>query len=151
MRCRTATARIKQTEWTYALMIIISQALGVNCTYCHNTRSFAEWDASTPQRTTAWYGIRMVRDLNNNYCAADGALPAAAAGDSRRCAEGQLRDLPPGRLQAALRREHGEGLPELSGAASPSTGFRPLAGYAARRRGKKKKKAPPTAGLLGQR
>jgi photosynthetic reaction center cytochrome c subunit len=22
---------------------------------------------STPQRATAWYGIRMVRDLNNNY------------------------------------------------------------------------------------
>jgi photosynthetic reaction center cytochrome c subunit len=39
----------------------------VNCTYCHNTRSFAAWDASTPQRATAWYGIRMVRALNDNY------------------------------------------------------------------------------------
>ena len=57
---------IKQTEWTYALMYNISNALGVNCTFCHNTRSFAEWDASTPQRATAWYGIRMVRDLNIN-------------------------------------------------------------------------------------
>jgi photosynthetic reaction center cytochrome c subunit len=45
----------------------MSQSLGVNCTYCHNTRSFAAWDASTPQRGVAWYGIRMVRDLNNNY------------------------------------------------------------------------------------
>jgi photosynthetic reaction center cytochrome c subunit len=58
---------IKQTEWTYALMMHMSQSLGVNCTYCHNTRSFAAWDASTPQRGVAWYGIRMVRDLNKDY------------------------------------------------------------------------------------
>ncbi len=58
---------IKQTDYTYALMISMSQALGVNCVYCHNSRSFAVWDASTPKRTTAWYGIRMTRDLNNGY------------------------------------------------------------------------------------
>ena len=58
---------IKQTEGTYALMMSISQSLGVNCTFCHNSRSFAVWDASTPKRTAAWYGIRMARDLNNNY------------------------------------------------------------------------------------
>lgn len=58
---------IKQAEWTYGLMMHISDALGVNCTYCHNSRSFAPWDASTPQRTTAWFGIRMVRDMNNAY------------------------------------------------------------------------------------
>jgi photosynthetic reaction center cytochrome c subunit len=58
---------IKQTDSTYALMISISQSLGVNCDFCHNTRSFAVWDASTPKRTTAWYGIRLVRDLNNQY------------------------------------------------------------------------------------
>jgi photosynthetic reaction center cytochrome c subunit len=58
---------IKQTEVTYALMVHISKALGVNCTFCHNTRSFFAWDQSTPQRVTAWYGIRMVRDLNHNF------------------------------------------------------------------------------------
>jgi photosynthetic reaction center cytochrome c subunit len=58
---------IKQTEWTYSLMMNFSQALGVNCTYCHNTRSFTDWDQSSPQRATAWYGIRMVRDLNMTY------------------------------------------------------------------------------------
>ena len=58
---------IKQTEWTYALMMHMTEALGVNCTFCHNTRSFADWDQSTPQRGTAWYGIRMVRDLNLQY------------------------------------------------------------------------------------
>jgi photosynthetic reaction center cytochrome c subunit len=39
----------------------------VNCTYCHNSRSFSSWDSSTPQRATAWYGIRMVRAINNGY------------------------------------------------------------------------------------
>ena len=58
---------IKQTEWTYGLMMHISKSLGVNCTYCHNTRSFFDWDGSTPQRATAWYGIRLVRDLNKDY------------------------------------------------------------------------------------
>jgi photosynthetic reaction center cytochrome c subunit len=58
---------IKQTEGTYALMVHMSESLGVNCTYCHNSRSFAVWDASTPKRTTAWYGIRLARDLNNDY------------------------------------------------------------------------------------
>jgi photosynthetic reaction center cytochrome c subunit len=60
-------ASIKQTEGTYALMMHMSQSLGVNCTFCHNSRSFAVWDLSTPKRTTAWYGIRLARDLNNNY------------------------------------------------------------------------------------
>ncbi|NBB82605.1 MAG: photosynthetic reaction center cytochrome c subunit [Alphaproteobacteria bacterium] len=58
---------IKQTEWTYALMMHMSDSLGVNCTYCHNSRSVAEWDQSPPARATAWYGIRMVRELNNEY------------------------------------------------------------------------------------
>jgi photosynthetic reaction center cytochrome c subunit len=58
---------IKQTDWTYALMMHFSTALGVNCTYCHNTKSFSSWELSTPQRVTAWYGIRLVRDLNNAY------------------------------------------------------------------------------------
>ena len=58
---------IKQTDWTYSLMMNFSQSLGVNCTYCHNSRSWSDWSQSTPQRAVAWYGIRMVRDLNNNY------------------------------------------------------------------------------------
>ena len=58
---------IKQTEWTYGLMMHMSKSLGVNCTYCHNSRSFAEWETSSPQRATAYYGIRMVRDLNVEY------------------------------------------------------------------------------------
>jgi photosynthetic reaction center cytochrome c subunit len=58
---------IKDTEWTFGLMVHMSKALNVNCAYCHNTRSMNVWEQSPPQRTTAWYGIRMVRDLNNTY------------------------------------------------------------------------------------
>ena len=63
----TNLSSIKQTEWTYALMIHFAQSLGVNCDYCHNTRSFGDWSTSSPARVTAWYGIRMVRDINNAY------------------------------------------------------------------------------------
>lgn len=59
--------RIKNTEWTYSLMLYMSDSLGVNCTYCHNTRALARWEESTPQRATAWHGIRMVRLLNADY------------------------------------------------------------------------------------
>lgn len=57
----------KQTEWTYGLMMHMSTSLGVNCTYCHNSRQFSAWDQSAPTRTSAWYGIRMTRELNVNY------------------------------------------------------------------------------------
>jgi photosynthetic reaction center cytochrome c subunit len=60
---------LKQAEWTYGLMMNISAGLGVNCTYCHNSRSFRDWDQSTPARAKAWHAIRMVRQLNNDYLA----------------------------------------------------------------------------------
>jgi photosynthetic reaction center cytochrome c subunit len=60
-------ASILQTEHTYGLMMHMSDGLGVNCTYCHNTRNFKTWEGAPPQRTTAWHGIRMARDLNNDY------------------------------------------------------------------------------------
>lgn len=58
---------IKQTEMTYSLMMNMSDGLGVNCTYCHNTRSFTSWDQSPPQRAVAYHGIQMVRDLNSAF------------------------------------------------------------------------------------
>jgi photosynthetic reaction center cytochrome c subunit len=63
----TSRKSIKQAEWTYGLMMYTSDSLGVNCTFCHNSRSFFDWDQSTKQRTTAWYAIRHVRDINNDY------------------------------------------------------------------------------------
>ncbi|WP_027173812.1 photosynthetic reaction center cytochrome PufC [Methylobacterium sp. 10] len=58
---------IQDAEKTYGLMIHMSEGLGVNCTFCHNTRAISNWSQSTPQRTTAWHGIRMVRDINGNF------------------------------------------------------------------------------------
>jgi photosynthetic reaction center cytochrome c subunit len=60
---------IKQAEWTYGFMIHISESLGVNCTYCHNSRSFMPWEASSPARVNAWHAIRMLRNVNNDYIA----------------------------------------------------------------------------------
>ncbi|WP_291297259.1 photosynthetic reaction center cytochrome PufC [Elioraea sp.] len=60
-------ASIKQTEWTYGLMMHFSQATGANCTFCHNTQNFANWNDAPPQRHSAWHGIRMVREINNTY------------------------------------------------------------------------------------
>jgi photosynthetic reaction center cytochrome c subunit len=55
----------KQAEHTFGLMVHMSESLGVNCTYCHNTRDIQSWER--PQRTTSWYGIRMARELNNEH------------------------------------------------------------------------------------
>ena len=57
----------KEAEYSYAMMMHVSQALGVNCTYCHNAQSFQSWATSNPPRQTAWYGVRMVRDINSKY------------------------------------------------------------------------------------
>jgi photosynthetic reaction center cytochrome c subunit len=78
------------TEWTYGLMMHFSQALGVNCTFCHNTRDFQSY-SGPPQRTTAWHGIRMVRDVNVNFM--DPLLPVFSG-----------PGVPPGRLGA----QHGD-------------------------------------------
>ncbi len=72
---------LKTAERTHALMMQMSTGLGVNCTFCHNSRSFGEWADSPPQRASAYHGIRMVRDLNSNYLAPLGAIyPAAKLG-----------------------------------------------------------------------
>jgi photosynthetic reaction center cytochrome c subunit len=65
-------ASIQSTEKTYGLMMHMSQGLGVNCTYCHNSQNFGNWSHSRAQRVSAWYGIRMVRDSNDNYITALG-------------------------------------------------------------------------------
>jgi photosynthetic reaction center cytochrome c subunit len=75
----THKASIQQAEQTYALMMHISQSLGVNCTFCHNSHSFTTWDA--PTRVTAWHGIRMARELNTDYLVPlTGSFPPARRG-----------------------------------------------------------------------
>lgn len=74
---------VKDAEQTYALMMHVSSALGVNCTYCHNSNSFQSWATSNPPRVTAWYGVRMVRDLNGQYLTPlASTLPANRKGES---------------------------------------------------------------------
>lgn len=60
---------IKQAEWTYAVMIAQSKGLGVNCTFCHNSRAWASWEQSSPKRVIALYGAQMVRAVNSEYLA----------------------------------------------------------------------------------
>ncbi len=63
----TTDANIMDAEHNYGLMMRISQALGVNCTFCHNTHNFGDWTNSRLQRVNAWHGIRMVREANIEY------------------------------------------------------------------------------------
>ncbi|MEO1191864.1 MAG: photosynthetic reaction center cytochrome PufC [Pseudomonadota bacterium] len=58
---------IQYTEGVYGVMMHMSSALGVNCTYCHNSRAFSVWDQSSPQRALAWYGLQMLRGINQTY------------------------------------------------------------------------------------
>jgi photosynthetic reaction center cytochrome c subunit len=60
-------ATIQQTEKTYGLMMHFSNSLGVSCTFCHNSRNFHVWNEGPAQRGVAWYGIRMTRELNQDY------------------------------------------------------------------------------------
>lgn len=94
----------RDAENSYAIMMHLSQALGVNCTYCHNSQSFRSWSLSSAQRATAWYGIRMVRDINQTHItplARAGIFPANRLGpmgdpyqvNCLTCHQGQNRPL----------------------------------------------------------
>lgn len=72
---------IKTTEKTYGLMMHFAHSLGVNCTYCHNTESFRTYSLANPTKATAWYGIRMVRQINNQYIGSlQNVFPASRKG-----------------------------------------------------------------------
>jgi photosynthetic reaction center cytochrome c subunit len=109
-------ASLQATENTYSLMIAMSQSLGVNCTFCHNTREFGQWAESTPQRVTAWHGIQLVRDLNKVYLEPlKDVLPATRLGplgdvpkvDCATCHQGASKPL----LGVSLAKDY----PELGG------------------------------------
>ena len=51
----------------YEMMMQMSDGIGVNCTYCHNSRAFSDWSQSTPARWTGYDAIRLMRDLNRNF------------------------------------------------------------------------------------
>ena len=58
---------IQDAERTYALMNYVANALGVNCTFCHNTRAFYDGGQVTPQWATELLGIDMVVEMNTEY------------------------------------------------------------------------------------
>jgi len=64
-------ASVKTAERTYGLMMHMSQSLGVNCTFCHHGQSFQKWEISSSQRVTAWHGLAMARDINQEFFTKD--------------------------------------------------------------------------------
>lgn len=54
----------QHTERTYSLMNYVSNSLGVNCNFCHNSRAFYDPEQVTPQWATEMLGISMVQEMN---------------------------------------------------------------------------------------
>lgn len=63
----TSNASIYDTYQTYNLMMHFATSLGVNCTYCHNTRAPQDPAGHTPQWANAQIARQMVLDINNNH------------------------------------------------------------------------------------
>ena len=85
---------VKTAEKTYGLMMHISQGLGVNCTYCHNTQSFRAWNLSSKARATAWYGLRMVAATNSEYIGPLASVfPATHPGGTELYRKGPMGDV----------------------------------------------------------
>ncbi len=61
------TSSIQDTEHLYWIMIQMSEGLGVNCTFCHTSARFSDWEQSPPSRVHALRGVNMVRYLNDEY------------------------------------------------------------------------------------
>lgn len=64
----------QDTERTYSLMNYVSDSLGVNCVFCHNSRAFYDPAQVTPQWANALLGIDMVREINNAHLLPAGEL-----------------------------------------------------------------------------
>jgi photosynthetic reaction center cytochrome c subunit len=58
----------------YEVMMQMSDGIGVNCGYCHNSRAFFDWGQSTPARWAGLQGIHMTQAINNDFL-----LPLGAA------------------------------------------------------------------------
>ena len=89
----------------YEAMMQMSDGMGVNCGYCHQSRNFADWKQSTPQRWNGYSGIVMTRDLNRDFL-----LKLAGEDPITRWQSGNPRPLSlPARLRGA---QIGNGLAE---------------------------------------
>ncbi len=81
----TISARI-EAKRIYEMMMTLSDGIGVNCGFCHNSRNFQSWAESTPYRWVAYDAINMLRDLNRNFL-----MPIAAIIPQTRALEGETR------------------------------------------------------------
>ena len=50
----------------YEMMMQMSDGIGVNCGFCHQSRSFQDWAQSTPHRWTGLSGLHLTRAINND-------------------------------------------------------------------------------------
>jgi photosynthetic reaction center cytochrome c subunit len=66
LRGNTVGSQI-EVKRVYEMMMQMADGIGVNCGYCHNSRDFADWKQSTPNRWIAFDAIKMTRDINANY------------------------------------------------------------------------------------
>jgi len=110
----------KDAEHTFGLMIHFSKSLGVNCTYCHNTRSMGQWNDVPPQLGTAWHGIRMVRAVNNNYLVPlTSTFPANRLGPGGDVAKVNCTTCHQGVFKPLYGAKMAEGFPELQRVTAP--------------------------------
>ncbi len=76
-----SVADLSDVEDIYLLMMQMSDGMGVNCTFCHNSRAFYDWEQSTPKRVTGWHALRMTREINRSFIGLVGqALPPVRLG-----------------------------------------------------------------------
>jgi photosynthetic reaction center cytochrome c subunit len=127
-------ASIQQTEHTFGLMTHFSKSLGVNCTYCHNTRQIGgEWNGNPPQLATAWHGIRMVRELNNGYLEGlTKTFPAERLGPTGDVAKVNCATCHQGAFKPLYGAQMAKDFPELLSYAKPSDGLPPPVSEATR-------------------
>jgi len=57
----------QDAERTFSLMNYVSNSLGVNCVFCHNSRAFYDAGQVTPHWATELLGIDMVVEMNTEY------------------------------------------------------------------------------------
>jgi photosynthetic reaction center cytochrome c subunit len=125
---------IQQAEHTFGLMTHFSKSLGVNCTYCHNTRQIGGgWDGNPPQLTTAWHGIRMVREVNNDYMVGlTDAFPANRKGPTGDVAKVNCASCHQGAYKPLYGAQVAKDFPELLSYAKPGDGLPPPVSEATR-------------------
>ncbi len=118
---------IQQAEHTFGLMTHFSTSLGVNCTYCHNTRQIGgEWDGNPPQLVTAWHGIRMVREVNNDYLVGlTDVFPAHRKGPTGDVAKVNCASCHQGAFKPLYGAPMAKDFPELLSYAKPGDGLPP--------------------------